>query len=243
MKPVRWKTWIAGSVGLMSLAALISIVFFAPVLAAAGCPRCYGMEPVRGDLFVDRQMPVFARNELMGSIAEAESMVSAFFGQRNRRPTILACSTDVCDRSLGGRGARATTYSSFGFSVLRLSPKGLNTTVAAHELSHVEVHARIGVLAQMRGVFPAWFDEGLAVLVSEDQRYLKAGGSAVERCLKTPDQELPVSPFVWGPLAGKIPWIYAQAACQVLRWMEENGGKAGLLAAIDEVATAQRRLP
>jgi hypothetical protein len=243
MKFVRWKTWIAGAVALLSLAALISVAFFAPALAAAGCPRCYGMEPVRDGLFVDRQMPVHARKELIDSIVEAEAMVSAFFGQRSRRPTILACSSDVCDRLLGGGGARAITYSSFGFSVLRLSPKGLNTTIAAHELSHVEVHARIGALAQMRGVVPAWFDEGLAVLVSEDKRYLKAGASSDERCLKAPDQEPPVSPFVWGPLAGRAPWIYAQAACQVLRWMEANGGKAGLLAAIDEVATAQRQLP
>jgi len=201
------------------------------------------MERIAEKLLVGREMTEDRRRELRSSISAAETLVVEFFGTLDRRPIILACESEDCDKRLGGRGARATTYSTWRLSVLRLSPRGLSTTIVAHELSHVQVHARIGALNQMRGAIPAWFDEGLAVLVSEDERYIGLGDTPAKKCLPTPDGELPSSPFVWGPMAGKTPWLYSKAACQVMLWLEANGGKTGLLAAIDDVAAGKRVLP
>ena len=90
---------------------------------------------------------------------------------------------------------------------------------------------------------PAWFDEGVAVIVSDDGRYLKPGMEGAQRCTVQPDGPLPESPFKWEPAAGKIHTLYAQAACAVLQWMDANGGQPGLLAALAKTADGERTLP
>lgn len=225
------------------MAVVLTIAITMPALAAAACPACYGFERLAANVFVDSEMTGPQREELQRSVAGAETSIRSFFATLERKPRILACASERCDKALGGKGARAVTYSSVGFSVLRLSPRGLDSTIVTHEFAHVQVHAKIGVRHQMSGTVPAWFDEGLAVLISEDSRYLKSGSSASERCMGIPMGNLPVSPFQWGPLSGKTPTIYADAACSVLHWMEANGGKRGLLSALDDVAAGHRRLP
>lgn len=239
----RWTLRIAITTAVVGLVLSAAAANWAPALAALACPRCYGLEHAAARIYVDAEMPAEQRRALVSSIASAESVVSAFYGKLERRPYILACGQEACDRRLGGRGARATTHSTWRLSVLVLSPRGQDRTIVAHELSHVQVHATIGVLNQMRGTLPAWFDEGLAVIVSEDDRYVRAGKSAADRCLQTTRIELPSSPFVWGPQSGKTPWIYANAACAVLQWMEANGGKTGLIDAVRELANGRRALP
>jgi hypothetical protein len=108
----------------------------------------------------------------------------------------------------------------------------------------VELHRRIGLWRQVQGKVPAWFNEGLAVIVSDDPRYLKPGVEGVARCVAGPPEvKLPASPFEWSSSAGHTPGLYAQAACRVLQWMEANGGNAGLLAAIAQVGEGKRSLP
>jgi len=135
---------------------------------------------------------------------------------------------------------RAFAYRVGSLSMIRLSPRGQSETIIAHELSHVQVREKIGTIDQLLGYFPAWFDEGLAVLVSDDRRYFNPGETAAERCLPTPDAELPSNPISWNVMAGKAPWIYAKAACRVMHWMEANGGKEGVLAAIANVSAGKR---
>jgi hypothetical protein len=107
----------------------------------------------------------------------------------------------------------------------------------------VELHSRTGQFRLLTRAIPAWFDEGLAVIVSDDARYLGPGTTSATRCLAEPHGDLPSSPFQWGPAAGKTPGLYAQAACRVMRWMEANGGKTGLRDAVSQVADGTRRLP
>jgi hypothetical protein len=111
----------------------------------------------------------------------------------------------------------------------------------ARESSHLS-HL-IGLTKFLGGTIPAWFDEGLAVIVSDDARYLKPGATGAAKCLAEPESSLPPSPYKWGPSAGKTPMLYAQAACRVMRWMEANGGTAGLLAAISQIAAGAGQLP
>jgi hypothetical protein len=185
-------------------------------------------------------MSVEGRTNLQEIVARAATQVAEFYGSFDHRPTILACATEVCDRRLGGKAARANTY---GTTLIRLSARGLNQTILAHEFSHVELHARLGVLRRLTGALPAWFDEGLAVIVSDDARYLGPGATSATRCLAEPSGELPSGTLQWGRAAGRTRGLYAQAACRVMRWMEANGGKAGLRAAILQVADGVRRFP
>jgi hypothetical protein len=206
------------------------------------------MQPLGENLFVNVEMPENIRSDLRKTMLAAEMPVAAFFGSVSPRRLILVCGAEECETRLKGwleesARVRAFTYDAGGYPVLRFSPRGLSTTTIAHELTHLEVHERIGFFKHMRGIFPAWFDEGLAVLISDDRRYLRAGKTAAERCLPTPEAKLPSEPLAWDGMAGKSPWIYAKAACDVMRWMETNGGKPGVLAAISGVAAGRRFVP
>jgi len=216
------------------------VAFLLPAVAAYACPSCYGLERVTGSLFVDPAMSVGDKRMLQGTVARAAAQVASFYGSFDKQPILLACASEDCDRKLGGKGARANTY---GTTFIRLSPRGLDQTILAHEFSHVELHARIGQLRLLMCAIPAWFDEGLAVIVSDDARYLGPGTTSATRCVIEPQGDLPSSPSQWGHAAGKTPGLYAQAACRVMRWMEENGGKTGLRDAISQIADGRRRLP
>lgn len=208
------------------------VIVALPAMAAYVCPSCYGLEPVSSSLFVESAMSAADRTTLRETVAEASERVATFYGSFDRRPTVLACATEACTRRLGGRGARATA---FGTLFVRTSPRGLDQTILAHEFSHVEFHARVGDYRFLTGSVPAWFDEGLAVVVSNDARYLGAGATSRTRCLADPDGDLPSNPFRWAQEvedSGRSRTMYAQAACRVMRWMEANGGKTGLLAVL-----------
>jgi hypothetical protein len=247
--PLRWISRLT-RIGIVTvLLAAAGTIFAAPTIAAAACPSCYGMQPLGKDrLFVDVAMPEGTRRDLQESMSAAEMAVAAFFGAVSPRRVVLACSDEDCEARLKGRlegtaRVRAFAYDAGGYPVIRLSPRGLSRTIIAHELTHVEVHERIGFLGHMLGIFPAWFDEGLAVLVSDDRRYFRTGKTAPERCVPTPGGELPSKPLAWDDMAGKSPWIYAKAACDVMRWMEANGGEKAVLAAIADAASGKRFVP
>jgi hypothetical protein len=236
----RWPKRLVLIAIVLVILGIACVAFLSPGEAAYVCPSCYGLQRVTGGLFVDPAMSVEDRTKLQEVITRATVQVAGFYGSFDRQPILLACATEECDRRLGGKGARANTY---GTTFMRISPRGLDQTILAHEFSHVELHSRIGVFRLLTRAIPAWFDEGLAVIVSGDARYLGPGTTSATRCLAEPEGDLPSSPFRWGPAAGKTPGLYAQAACRVMRWMEENGGKAGLAAAISQVADGTRRLP
>ncbi|MDA7948134.1 MAG: hypothetical protein MPJ78_11745 [Hyphomicrobiaceae bacterium] len=102
--------------------------------------------------------------------------------------------------------------------------------IIAHELAHIELHGRIGEVGLLRGALPAWFDEGLAVIVSKDERYLEILPNGELSCVTTTDEgDLPASISEWGRVAGqgKRP-IYAMVACRTLNWLHENDGADGV---------------
>lgn len=234
-------------VGIGALFVIASASFLVaysyPVAAAVVCPGCYGMQRVHSHLIVDKGMPAAMRRQLQIDAEQAASVVSSFYGTFERQPILVGCSTEECDWNIGGRGAYAITISTPIATILRLSPRGLAPTILAHEFSHVELQRRIGTRALLTGAFPTWFDEGIAVLVSEDDRYLNPGRAASERCIRNTQGPLPTTPFEWGRVAGSDHMIYADAACRVLHWMEANGGREGVLQAIAAVADGRTFQP
>lgn len=221
---------------LLGVIIVLLLGYAYPALAAVGCPSCFGMEYASPRLLVDREMSAQMRSAVLEDAEVAASAVRAFYGEFSRHPFLVACSTEDCNRRIGGRGAYAVTISTPVAAVLRLSPRGLNRTILTHEFSHVELHHRIGQRALFTGAFPAWFDEGVAALVSSDERYIKSGEIAGGRCVSNRDGLLPVSPFEWGKVAGADHMIYADAACRVSYWLETNGGRDDLLRRLDDVA-------
>ncbi len=221
-----WRVMRVSLLAIVAGAALgaAALMWFYPVLAAGICPRCFGLQRLAPDLYVEASMPAADRSTLNALTKSARAQVATFYPDRRAHSLMLACVTSACNRRLGGRGAAAVTYSLGPLAIVRLAPRGLSKTILAHELTHTETHARLGALGQIRGQMPAWFDEGLSVLVSDDPRYLNPGRAGMERCKALPQPDLPASPFKWAPRAGRDNGLYAQAACAVLIWAAHKGG-------------------
>src|SRR5690349_15355037 len=149
--PVR-KRWIATGAVVLLAAIVGGLAFAYPSAAATTCPGCYGLSRVESGVWSERGLTTAQKDELSSLAAEARRRVAAFYGGRESDPRLVACFTDDCYRRVGGGGEK-------GIAVLNravmLSPRGLDVVIASHEMSHVELHARLD------GEVPQWFDEGL----------------------------------------------------------------------------------
>jgi hypothetical protein len=224
--------WLAALAGVLALLA-IAFIFVYPAAATAACPQCFGFVRADDDLFVERDTPSEIRQQTKDIVAQARQRVQAFYGPSLGKPSILVCETNDCYRRMHGGRSRGMALSTFA---LVLSPRGANATIAAHELSHIELHSRIGALRAYRGAVPAWFDEGLAVVVSDDSRYLKPEGQ-LDRCRETSDEPLPLTQREW--LRRGNDHLYTIAACRVSRWLAANGGRDGLMQLVQRVADGE----
>jgi hypothetical protein len=194
-----------------------------PGLAATACPRCYGLKPLPNGLYADRDDAAY-----QALIADADRHIAAFYGSRRSDPRVLMCSTTSCYQRLGGGGEKGRALRNWS---LMLSPAGTNATIATHELSHVEFHQRLG---SARSKVPQWFDEGLAVLVSDDARYLQPASPqpapSGHRCKLPYAEARPIVDEQWGTsTANGVDHPYLQAGCVVSRWTDANGGPKAVL--------------
>ncbi|KQP42583.1 hypothetical protein ASF49_01690 [Methylobacterium sp. Leaf104] len=207
-------------------AAAAALIHFAyPAAAAAGCPSCYGFTDLGDGIYVEADMPADRREATKTTVEAARARVRSFYGDLRSSPRILLCGTDTCYRPLGG-GSRGIALLD---QALILSPRGSDVIIASHELAHAELHRRIGVAATLSRSVPQWFDEGLAVVISDDPRYLAVGSN---RCRAEPDGALPASRAAWIETADSA-GLYAKAACRVSQWLDAHGGSAGLLRLVE----------
>jgi hypothetical protein len=206
-----------------------------PVVGAAACPLCYGLDRLGDNGFIERTASPQLRGHVVDVLGQARNRVAAFYGSADTQPRVLVCVSDDCYRRIGGVGSRGTAW----FDVaLQLSPRGIDPVIAAHELSHMALRHRLGRLRFLMGAIPAWFDEGLAVVVSDDRRYL-APANARERCLVRSDEQLPTGRFEWIREVGRFDkeQLYAKAACRVADWMSMKGGAAAVARLVARVSS------
>lgn len=125
-------------------------------------PETFGLTPVTSNLYVEMGTDESTRDSLRNAMARAEQAIHSAYGSVSARPKVHACITEECYAAFGGgRGSMAKVY---GDRIL-LSPRGLNWHLLAHEWSHAEMSTRLSFFAWKR--MPRWFDEGLAVAISE----------------------------------------------------------------------------
>lgn len=124
-------------------------------------PETFGMTPIAPHLYVEAGTDEATRDRLRSDMDRAEAAIRRAYGSVTARPTVHACVTEKCYAAFGGRGSVARV---FGQRIL-LSPRGLNWHFMAHEWSHAEMSTRLTLFAWKR--MPSWFDEGLAVTISE----------------------------------------------------------------------------
>ncbi len=198
----RWIVALAAAVLLGASAGVVAVA--APSVAAVACPQCYGLSDLGGGVYAERD-----DNAYRPMVDAAEKRVEAFYGGRQAHARVLICATDACYRRLGGGGEKGRALRTWA---LLLSPAGVTETIAAHELAHLELHQRLGDAR-----VPHWFDEGLAVVVSGDPRYLQDGA---DRCRVPYEQALAVTRVDWSEAsAGGTDRGYLLAGCVVSRWV------------------------
>ncbi|ATG47372.1 hypothetical protein CEW89_07205 [Celeribacter ethanolicus] len=179
-----------------------------PVVAGV-CPGCFGFKKIAPEVYSELTGPTTS-DEMLRRLVFAEARVEAAFGPQER-PRMLICYTETCNKVMGGMEVRAMAY---GSHLFYLTPKGHDTEIIAHELTHVALHRQIGLKAQAR--FPAWVDEGIATYVSRDPRF----DLNPESC--DPGQgALPEKAHDWRHSMGaRDASFYAEAGCRVARWLK-----------------------
>lgn len=209
---------------------VVATAMLFPTVAATTCPACYGMRHVGSGIYIERNASAERRRQVADLVVAADQRVRDFYGSRESSPRILACTTADCYHRIGGGAER-------GVAVLNraiiLSPRGLDPVILSHEMSHVELHQRLG---SRSAEVPQWFDEGLAVVVSNDPRYLQPP-STPDRCTAAPDGALPQTLKQWLDAASADEQVYARSACQVVRWLDANGGRKAILDLIERLTS------
>lgn len=124
-------------------------------------PESFGLSLVTPNIYIEAGADEATRTELRDAMVQAESAIRAAYGSVKSRPIVHACISEACYESFGGVGSKAKVY---GDRIL-LSPRGLNWHYLAHEWSHAEMRSRLSFSAWWK--LPQWFDEGVAVAISE----------------------------------------------------------------------------
>ncbi|GAA2284442.1 hypothetical protein GCM10010149_32380 [Nonomuraea roseoviolacea subsp. roseoviolacea] len=217
----------AAALATLLVAAVAGVVAAYPSVAATTCPGCYGLTELEPGVYAEKSLSGEQRQRIHRTVAAARDRIEGFYGTPVSSPRLLVCVTDACYARIGGKKERGIAI--LNRSVM-LSPRGLDTVIASHEMSHVELHARLAGGVEV----PQWFDEGLAVVVSDDPRYLRPE-AAGDRCTTPPTGPLPVTLEQWLAAAGKDATTYAKSACQVHRWLRSHDDRQGLLTLIERL--------
>jgi hypothetical protein len=218
------------TVGSILGAVVLVTAMHIPGVAAMTCPWCFGFERLEPGVYIEKSASETVRHTTEASLRKGKLAVGQYFGSVQSDPTIFVCETDLCYARAEQRGGQ-TVGISFLDWVIVLSPRAKGDVAFAHELSHTELHNRLGPL--MFNV-PTWFDEGLAVNVSNDPRYLAAAGSK-SRCIVELPKLVPMNGAAWVSATEDTSTPYAEAACLVSMWLERRGGVSAVPQLVSDI--------
>ena len=127
-------------------------------------PEAFGLVQIAPQIYAEKQLSEGQQKSLLKAVETARQRIHLYFGSVLSRPEILACATESCYQSLGGMTSKANAY---GESKILLSPRGLTAPIIAHEWSHIELYTKVDGF--FTNSIPQWFDEGLGVVVNNEQ--------------------------------------------------------------------------
>lgn len=191
-----------------------------------------GLEEVAPDVRVEASASADQRAHALQMRNDAFRRLVDVMGTVSSQPIHVFCFTEDCFQRFGGGSPRAKA---FGDVRTLIGPAGLTTAYVAHEWWHIELHHRVGYWVVRK--LPRWFDEGVAVWVSDDPRYgepmyqrVLAQGIVPPKLdeLETMDGFIAAvgryGDHLWASKpADAVTVVYPTAAHEVRRWMDVVG--------------------
>ncbi|MFV0401520.1 MAG: hypothetical protein ACK5LX_13025 [Oscillospiraceae bacterium] len=164
--------------------------------------------------------------EILSVIDEATDRVELFWGEIESKPIIVISDNEGKLEKMGWTGNPALTTTivlNGAHSYVVVSPNGINVDVAAHELTHAELHKRLykGVLLP-KTLIPTWFDEGVATQNDYREKYsYSAWVKATDNGENITDFEtLQTAADFYNPDAGIRQYNYIISKHEVREWLE-----------------------
>lgn len=204
-------------------------------------PTWFGLQQIAPGLYVDRDMSAAEREKVARITDQAREQLRKYYGAVASSPRFFFCATEARFHALGGTTQRGLTIANYAC----LFPKGGSTPIVAHEWSHAELFTRLGWLNKHR--VPQWFDEGVAVTVSEEPSHSEAiYEEAIRTGVAVPTLSELESLRQWNAAAHRygdaqlnpahLHVVYATAGHEVRQWFARTGtsGLQRLIAAIRE---------
>ncbi|WGW05485.1 hypothetical protein [Tropicibacter oceani] len=158
-----WRPLRRGLAALVVLSLAAACALPGPQHALA--PGLNGLQRIAPGVYSDA--PGSAEAQRM-ALAEARARIEPFHGDVMPGRMILCTAQPCADRMRIGVLGLA-----YGDRLVIIGPAGITPAVIGHELAHVGLHRRVGLSGRLQSRMPRWFDEGLAVWLSPDPRYLR----------------------------------------------------------------------
>ncbi|NTD88044.1 hypothetical protein [Agrobacterium tumefaciens] len=214
-----------------------SFLYIFPIFGAVVCPSCFGFVEVEGGIYIDASLDAdLEKDKILGNLDAARLLLKEVYVEVEAPlPTVFFCVSNNCATYLGTRGEKASSYGHWAIVVYR---DGNSPVILAHELSHIEIGFRLGFF-NMSSV-PIWFDEGLAVVVSQDRRYLNVDPSGRLSCKEGVSGAVITDLDEWWRRAstGDV-GVYSSAACEVIKWMNRRGNEGSLVRILDVLRSGE----
>ncbi len=210
-------------------------------------PGWTGLEELAPDVRVEATATAAQRVQAQQLLAVAQQQLARVMGGVSSHPTHVFCFSDTCYQRFGGGTSKAKAFADWRTLI---GPAGLSTAYVAHEWWHAELYHRLGFWAARK--VPRWFDEGVAVWVSDDplfgeamyQRVLAQGITppALKELETFADFNAAVGRYgdhLWASKpADSVTVVYPTAAHEVRRWLAMVG-VTGLRTLVDGLARGE----
>lgn len=159
---------------LITSLVILGITSIGHALALPQATRCMIIDfydfDKEAQVYFRENIPNEKREEIHALIAKAEDRVSSFWGEQKSDPKFIYCETDEEYTKFGAPFVTPAAAIMHIGSYVVIHKQGVNLDVISHELSHVELFERIGIINRSFKI-PVWFDEGLAMQVDHRAYY------------------------------------------------------------------------
>ncbi len=151
-------------------------------------------------------------------LEKANERNALFWGNNEAEPIFIYCDTDEDYKRFGSPLMTPAAAHLSLKSFVVISKEGIDLDILAHEISHTELSARIGILNRTLKI-PVWFDEGIAMQI-DHRNYYSIDTLAVKSSgfRNLPEVEKMNANQFWGATRSEVMMNYMTAKYRISQW-------------------------